>query len=58
MKTKQPKKPVPKEVSEYMSSLAKKVGDANKKKGSEYFRWVAAHRKDVKHSPEDIGRVE
>lgn len=40
-------KEIPKEVSKYMSSLGKKGGAVNKKKGPEYFKWVVSHRKNM-----------
>lgn len=35
-------------IKEHMSKLGKKAGEVNKKKGSEYFKWVRSHRKDDK----------
>lgn len=32
-------------ISKYMSELGKKAGAVNKKKGSEYFKWVRSHGK-------------
>jgi len=30
-------------ISEHMSKLGKKAGQVNKKKGSDYFKWVRSH---------------
>lgn len=35
-------------ISKHMSSLGKKAGAVNKRKGSEYFKWVRAHGKQKK----------
>jgi hypothetical protein len=32
-------------IKKYMSELGKKAGAVNKKKGSEYFKWVRSHGK-------------
>ena len=42
------KKDIPQEVREYMSSLGKRGGATNRKKGPEFFRWVVSHRKNVR----------
>ena len=42
------KKPVPTEVSKYMSELGKKGGAKNKAKGRAYFKWVRSHVNDQK----------
>lgn len=31
------------EVRQYLSEIGKKGGNVNKKKGSEYFKWVRSH---------------
>lgn len=36
-------KQIPEEVSKYFSKLGKKAAKVNKKKGSEYFKWVRSH---------------
>jgi len=33
------------ELSQYFSKLGKKGGEVNKKKGSDYFKWVRSHAK-------------
>lgn len=30
-------------ISEHMARIGKKGGEVNKKKGSEYFKWVRSH---------------
>lgn len=41
-------------ISKHMSKLGKRAGDVNKKKGSEYFKWVRSHgkKKEVAESKE------
>jgi hypothetical protein len=47
MNTKDAQTPEEKEaVRKYMSILGKRAGEANKKKGSDYFKWVRSHRKN------------
>jgi len=44
-------------ISKYMSSLGKRAGEVNKKKGSAYFKWVRSHGKikeDTAHKKEDL----
>ena len=40
------KKTISPHVRKYMSELGKKGGAQNKKKGSNYFKWLRAQRKD------------
>lgn len=35
-------------ISKYFSKLGKIAGERNKKKGSEYFKWVRSHGKKKK----------
>lgn len=35
-------------IRKYMSELGKRAGQVNKKKGSEYFKWIRSHRKTTK----------
>lgn len=46
------KKPVPPEVSKYMSELGKKGGARNRAKGKAYFKWVRSHLKVNKQKNE------
>jgi hypothetical protein len=43
---------VSEEISKYMSELGKKGGAKNKKKGSDYFKWVRSHGKNKKKKSE------
>lgn len=31
------------DIRQYLSKIGKKGGEVNKKKGSEYFKWVRSH---------------
>lgn len=46
------KKPIPPEVSKYMSELGKRGGAKNKAKGRAYFKWVRSHVDDEKRKKE------
>lgn len=35
-------------ISRYMAELGRRSAKINKKKGSEFFKWVRSHRKDEK----------
>lgn len=44
---------IPPQVRLYMSKLGKKGGDANKKKGSAFFKWVRSHGTKKKEEPKE-----
>ena len=50
------------ELKAFFSANGKKGGNINKKKGSEYFKWVVSHRKNAKSkvgdSPTDPSETE
>ena len=40
-----PTEEISKEIREYYKTIGARGGETNKKKGSEYFRWVRSHNK-------------